>query len=106
MAATWARNKRWHWIKATAKSGPALIFPRVAVLRKTKKGAAALSTVIGSSHETMMLIMLPIVGGIPTGYAYAAARARRFLNSPRRVQAMNRTAGTMMIGAGVTVAVR
>ncbi len=54
----------------------------------------------------MMLIMLPVVGGIPTAYAYAAARARRFLNNPRRVRLMNRTAGTMMIGSGVAVAVR
>lgn len=54
----------------------------------------------------MMLIMLPVVGGIPTAYAYAAARARRFLNSRHRVRLMNRTAGTMMIGAGVAVAAR
>lgn len=54
----------------------------------------------------MMLIMLPVVGGIPTAYAYAAARARRFLNSQRRVRLMNRTAGTMMISSGVAVAAR
>lgn len=54
----------------------------------------------------MMLIMLPVVGGIPTAYALAAARARRFLTSARRVRFMNRTAGTMMIGAGVAVAAR
>lgn len=54
----------------------------------------------------MMLIMLPVVGGIPTGYAYAAARARRFLNSQPRVRLMNRTAGTMMISSGVAVAAR
>lgn len=54
----------------------------------------------------MMLIMLPVVGGIPTAYAYAAARARRFLNSQRRVRLMNRTAGTMMISSGVAVATR
>jgi len=54
----------------------------------------------------MMLIMLPVVGGIPTAYAFAAARARRFLNNHRRVRLMNRTAGTMMIGSGVAVAVR
>jgi threonine/homoserine/homoserine lactone efflux protein len=54
----------------------------------------------------MMLIMLPVVGGIPSAYAFGAARARRFLNSPRRLRLMNRTAGTMMIGAGVAVAAR
>lgn len=55
---------------------------------------------------TMMLIMAPIVFGIPSTYAIAAARARRFLQKPRRLRVLNRTAGTMMIGAGVTVAVR
>jgi threonine/homoserine/homoserine lactone efflux protein len=54
----------------------------------------------------MMLIMVPVVGGIATAYAYAAARARRLLNNQRRVRLMNRTAGTMMIGAGVAVAAR
>jgi len=43
---------------------------------------------------------------IPTAHAYAAARARRFLNNQRRLRLMNRTAGTMMIGAGVAVAAR
>lgn len=54
----------------------------------------------------MMLLMVPIVFGIPVAYAYAAARARHFLRRPGRIRAMNRAAGTMMIGAGVTVAVR
>jgi threonine/homoserine/homoserine lactone efflux protein len=53
-----------------------------------------------------MLIMLPVVGGILTAYAFGAARARRFLNSPRRLRLMNRTAATMMIGSGVAVAAR
>jgi threonine/homoserine/homoserine lactone efflux protein len=55
---------------------------------------------------SMMLIMLPVVGGIPTAYAYAASRARRFLHHPRRLRLLNRTAGTMMIGSGVAVAAR
>jgi threonine/homoserine/homoserine lactone efflux protein len=54
----------------------------------------------------MMLIMVPVVGGIATAYAYAAARARRFLNQPSRVRLLNRAAGTMMIGSGVAVAAR
>lgn len=74
--------------------------------------AGLLPTVIDLAELTaadmavMMLIMLPVVGGIPIAYAYAAARARRFLNSPRRLRLMNRTAGTMMIGSGVVVAAR
>lgn len=72
------------------------LLPTFVDLEKLTTGDAAL----------MMLIMLPVVGGIPTAYAYAAARARRFLNNPRRVRLMNRTAGTMMIGSGVAVAAR
>ncbi len=55
---------------------------------------------------TMMLIMAPIVFGIPTTYAFAAASARRFFRKPSRIRTMNRAAGTMMIGAGVAVAAR
>jgi threonine/homoserine/homoserine lactone efflux protein len=52
----------------------------------------------------MGLIVIGVVGGIPTLYALAASRTRRFLGSSRRIKVMNRTAGTMMIGAGVAVA--
>lgn len=65
-----------------------------------------LEKLTGGDIAIMMLIMLPVVGGIPTAYAYAAARARRFLNSEKRLRFMNRTAGTMMIGSGVAVAAR
>jgi threonine/homoserine/homoserine lactone efflux protein len=54
----------------------------------------------------MGLIVVVVVGGIPTLYALAASRARRFFNSASRMKVMNRTAGTMMIGAGVAVAAR
>jgi threonine/homoserine/homoserine lactone efflux protein len=49
-------------------------------------------------------IVVLTVGGIPAAYAWAAAGSRRFFNHPARMKAMQRTAGTMMIGAGVTVA--
>ena len=65
-----------------------------------------LEKLTASDMAVMMLIMLPVVGGIPTVYAYAGARARRFLNHQRGVRLMNRAAGTMMIGAGVAVATR
>ncbi len=54
----------------------------------------------------MGLIVVAVVGAIPSLYALAAARARRFFSSQSRMKAMNRTAGTMMIGAGVAVATR
>ena len=51
-------------------------------------------------------IVVLVVGTIPTLFALAASRARRFFRSQRSMRLMNRTAGTMMIGAGVAVAAR
>ncbi|HEX6978996.1 MAG TPA: LysE family translocator [Alphaproteobacteria bacterium] len=39
-------------------------------------------------------------------YALLAARARHFFKSRRAVRNLNRTAGTMMVGAGIAVATR
>ncbi|MDI1248086.1 MAG: LysE family translocator [Lacunisphaera sp.] len=52
----------------------------------------------------MGLIVILTVGLIPAAYAVAAAGSRRFFQSPARMRLMNRTAGTMLVGAGVTVA--
>jgi threonine/homoserine/homoserine lactone efflux protein len=49
-------------------------------------------------------VVVLLVGGIVGAYAVAAAQARGLLNNRRYVRIVNRTAGTMMIGAGVTVA--
>ena len=49
-------------------------------------------------------IVVLMVGGIPAAYAAAAASSRKFFHHPSRMKLMQRTAGTMMIGAGVTVA--
>ena len=51
----------------------------------------------------MGAIVVALVGGIPAVYAYAAASSRRFFNRPSRLKVLQRTAGTMMIGAGVAV---
>lgn len=55
---------------------------------------------------TMGAIVVLVVALIPAAYAVAAAGSRRFLTHPGRVRLMNRAAGTMMIGAGVSVAAR
>lgn len=55
---------------------------------------------------TMGAIVVLVVALIPAAYALAAAGSRRFLTHPGRVRLMNRAAGTMMIGAGVSVATR
>lgn len=51
-------------------------------------------------------IVVLVVGLIPAAYAIAAASSRRFFRSPSRLRLLNRTAGTMLIGSGVTVATR
>jgi threonine/homoserine/homoserine lactone efflux protein len=41
------------------------------------------------------------------GYALIASRARAVVSSPRAIRAINRTGGTLLIGAGIaTVAMR
>jgi len=54
----------------------------------------------------MGAIVVLIVGTIPATYAFAAAASRRFFSRPDRLRIMNRTAGTMLIGTGVTVVAR
>lgn len=51
-------------------------------------------------------IVILVVGLIPAAYAVAAASSRRFFRSPARLRVLNRTAGTMLIGSGLTVAAR
>ncbi|MBM3514006.1 MAG: LysE family translocator [Alphaproteobacteria bacterium] len=57
-----------------------------------------------------LLIVVGIVVGIGTAtmadYALLAAHARRWLGSARGVTWMNRSAGTLLVGAGVAVAVK
>ena len=52
----------------------------------------------------MGVIVVLVVGGIPTLYALAASRTRHLFGNSRRMKIMNRTAGTMMMGAGLAVA--
>ncbi len=54
----------------------------------------------------MAVIVVLVVTGIGASYAIAAAGGRRFFVQPSRLTWMNRAAGTMMIGAGVSVAVK
>lgn len=72
--------------------------------------ASLLPSLIDLNHLTpamvaaMNIIVLVMIGVIPGAYAMAAARARRLLTNRRYQKYANRTAGTMMIGAGIAVA--
>lgn len=54
----------------------------------------------------LAVIDVLVVGGVLLLYAAFAARARLSFTRPSRLRALNRTAGTAMIGAGVAVAAR
>lgn len=71
--------------------------------------ASLLPSVIDLNHLTpaMIAVMNGIVfvtiGLIPGAYGLAAARARRLLANRRYQKLANRTAGSLMIGAGIAV---
>lgn len=72
--------------------------------------AGLLPTIVDIAHlraidiTVMTGIVIAVVALIPLAYAAAAARARGFLADERRLRVVNRTAGTAMIGVGVSVA--
>jgi threonine/homoserine/homoserine lactone efflux protein len=51
-------------------------------------------------------MLVVIIGGVNTGYALLAARARRFFTDQRAMRAVNRVAGTLMFAAAALVATR
>lgn len=55
---------------------------------------------------TMAGVVVLTVAAIPALYAYAADRSRRFLTSSKRMKLLDRTAGTVLIASGITVATR
>jgi threonine/homoserine/homoserine lactone efflux protein len=63
------------------------------------------SLTMRDSVEIIVAVAL-VVGSICLIYAWLAVGARRFLTSPSRIRLMNRTAGTVMIGSGIAIAVR
>jgi threonine/homoserine/homoserine lactone efflux protein len=54
----------------------------------------------------LSLIIVVALMLVNNGYGFLAARARRWFRSRRAMQRLNRTSGTVMIGAGVLVATR
>jgi len=51
----------------------------------------------------IIMIFLAVLGSSLIGCAYAASKARLFFNDRRKIRILNRGAGTILIGAGVTV---
>ena len=54
----------------------------------------------------IILIFFAVLGSSLTFYAYAASKARLFLRDQRKIRILNRSAGTILIGAGIAVATK
>lgn len=52
---------------------------------------------------TIMALFLAVLGTAFVAYAYAASKAAGFFRNPRAMRILNRTSGTLLIGAGATV---
>jgi threonine/homoserine/homoserine lactone efflux protein len=54
----------------------------------------------------IILIFVAVLGSSLTIYAYAASKARLFFRDRRKIMILNRSAGTILIGAGIAVAAK
>ena len=54
----------------------------------------------------VVAIITTVLGGVLSTYAYLASRARRVFTNPPAVRRLNRAAGSVMVAAGVAIAVR
>ena len=54
----------------------------------------------------IILIFVAVLGSSLTIYAYAASKARLFFRDRRKILMLNRSAGTILIGAGIAVATK
>jgi len=67
-------------------------------------GFVNMQTLTSSDILLVLGIILPIIGSVPLGYAWLASRGRDAVRSTRLWKVMNRTAGSIMIGAGAVIA--
>jgi len=54
----------------------------------------------------IILIFMTVLGSSLTIYAYAASKARLFFRDQRKIRILNRSAGAILIGAGIAVATK
>ncbi len=65
-----------------------------------------LSSLTISDVAIVMALITGVLFVVLGVYAYCAARARRLFTSGRAIKNLNRGAGTIMVGAGLTIAAR
>lgn len=69
-------------------------------------GFVDLATLSWADFALLALMLVVVIGGVNTGYALLASRARRFFANLRAQRALLRVAGTMMLVAAALVATR
>ncbi|BCS88399.1 LysE family translocator [Pseudodesulfovibrio sediminis] len=69
-------------------------------------GFVDMSALTGTDILLVISIIVPIIVSVPIGYAWLAARGRNAVRSTRMWKVLNRTAGSIMIGAGAAVATK
>ena len=52
---------------------------------------------------TIMVVFVVVIGTVPAVYAYAAGKAGALANDPRKIRALSRCSGTLLIGVGTIV---
>jgi threonine/homoserine/homoserine lactone efflux protein len=67
-------------------------------------GFVDMASLTGTDVALVMGIIVPIIGTVPLVYAWLASRGRNAIRSTRLWKIMNRSAGTIMIGAGAAIA--
>lgn len=65
-----------------------------------------LSTLTAPDVGVVCLVIAAVLSLVLAAYAWLAARARQMFSSTRAVRRLNRTAGSVMIGTGVAIAVK
>jgi threonine/homoserine/homoserine lactone efflux protein len=65
-----------------------------------------LSSLTAIDLAIVVIIITAVLTGVLGTYAYLASRARKIFSSQRSVQRLNRAAGSVMVAAGVAIAVR
>jgi threonine/homoserine/homoserine lactone efflux protein len=69
-------------------------------------GFVDLASLTAADLLLLLLMLVVVIGGVNTGYALLAARARRFFANERAQFALHRTAGTLMLAAAALVLAR
>ena len=72
--------------------------------RVVMPGFVDLATLAWTDVGLLALMLVMVIGGVNTGYALLATRARHFLANERAQRAIQRTAGALMFVAAALVA--